>query len=220
MEPIRVLLVDDHALIRDGIAAMLRHEDEIRIIGEATNGEEAIDKVVNLEPDVILMDIMMPKLDGIGALKVIKEKRPDVKVIMLSMEITEEYISDSIKTGASGYLPKDSKKSSLLDAIKKVYEGGTYFSRSVSDIVFDRFFQKSIKGSRPVANGGKKISNRETEVLELIANGFTNSQIADKLFISVRTVDAHRNHIMQKLELKSTAELVKYAIRSGLVDID
>ncbi len=221
MNQIRVLIVDDHALIRDGIVAMLKNESDILIIGEAVDGEEAICKNDELQPDVIIMDIMMPKFNGLEAAKMIKEKHPDAKIIFLSMEVKEDFISEAIKVGSSGYIPKDSNKVVLINAIRSVYKGDKYFHSKVSELIFNQFYEKSVgsdKVKKTYSSG--KISNREVEVLQLIASGYSNSQIAEKLFISVRTVDAHRNHIMQKLELNNTAELVKYAIKNDIIELD
>ncbi len=221
MVEINVLIVDDHALIRDGIVAMLKNEKEIKIIGEAIDGEDAIQKNKELNPDLIIMDIMMPKFNGLEAAKIIKEQQPEAKILFLSMELKEDFISEAIKVGASGYIPKDANKVILINAIKAVYNGEKYFHRQVSDVIFNQFYEKSV-GNEKVKKTytAGKISNREVEVLKLIASGFSNSQIAEQLFISVRTVDAHRNHIMQKLELSSTAELVKYAIKNDIIELD
>lgn len=221
MNKISILIVDDHALVRDGIIAMLKNEDDIHIIGEAIDGEEAISKNNALKPDIIIMDIMMPKFNGLEAAKIIKEQHPDSRIIFLSMEVKEDFISEAIKAGASGYIPKDSNKVILINAIRSVYRGEKYFHSMVSELIFNQFYQQSI-GNEKVKKtySAGKISNREVEVLKLIASGFSNSQIAEKLFISVRTVDAHRNHIMQKLELNNTAELVKYAIKNDIIELD
>lgn len=221
MNKISILIVDDHALVRDGIIAMLKNEDDIHIIGEAVDGEEAVAKNNELNPDIIIMDIMMPKFNGLEAAKMIKAQHPNSKIIFLSMEVKEDFISEAIKAGASGYIPKDSNKVILINAIRSVFKGEKYFHSMVSELIFNQFYEKSIgneKAKKTYSAG--KISNREVEVLKLIASGFSNSQIAEKLFISVRTVDAHRNHIMQKLELNNTAELVKYAIKNDIIALD
>ena len=220
MEKIKVLIVDDHALVRDGINALLNNQSDIQVAGEAANGEEAISKADSVKPEIILMDIMMPDMNGIEAARVIREQHPDIKIIFLSMEVTEQFISEAISVGASGYLPKDSKRNILLEAIRKVKEGGKYFSNTISEIVFEKFYQKSVQGGKPEPVINNKISKRELEVIKLIAAGMGNKDIADKLFISVRTVDAHRNHILQKLNIHSTAELVKYAIKNNIVPLE
>lgn len=219
MEKIKVLIVDDHALIRDGLNAMLASQPDIVVVGEACSGNEAINKVEAFDPDIILMDIMMPGMSGIEASRLIKEDYPQMKVIFLSMEVTESFVTEAVQAGAAGYLPKDSRRNILLEAIRKVGEGGKYFSHTVSELVFEKFYENSLKGKRTIISEGGKISKREVEVLKLIASGFSNKEIAEKLFISGRTVDAHRNHIMQKLDIHSTADLVKYAIKNELITI-
>lgn len=218
MEKIKILIVDDHALVRDGLCAMLSGLPEFSVVGEASSGNEAINKTQTYDPDIILMDIMMPVMNGIEATQLIKEDHPNVKVIFLSMEVTEAFISEAVKVGASGYLLKDSRKNVLLEAIKKVADGGKYFSNSISELVFEKFYENSLKGKKTTLSNNK-ISKREIEVLKLIASGMSNKDIADKLFISGRTVDAHRNHIMQKLDIHSTADLVKYAIKNELITL-
>lgn len=215
---IKILVVDDHSLVREGITSMLGGHDNFEVIGEGSSGEEAIVKVNENPPDVLLMDINMPGLNGIETAKKIFETHPDLKVIILSMEVTQEYISEAIKAGVMGYLAKDSKKDILIEAIKKVHGGEQYFGEKISQVIFKGFYNQS-KGEK-IASNNKDLSKREVEVLRQIASGLSNRQIADKLFISIRTVDAHRNHIMQKLGLKTTAELVKYAIKERIIELE
>jgi DNA-binding NarL/FixJ family response regulator len=218
MSKINILVVDDHSLVREGIIAMLSGVDSFSIIGDAASGEDSIPMVEALNPDVILMDINMPGLNGIETSKVLLAKNAALKIIILSMDVTQEYISEAIKAGVSGYLAKDSKKDVLIQAIRKVNSGEQYFGERVSEVIFKGFYSQS-KGEK-IAKQNKDLSKREVEVLKLIASGMSNRDIADKLFISIRTVDAHRNHIMQKLSLKSTAELVKYAIKEQIIELD
>jgi len=220
MDKIKILIVDDHALVRDGISAMLVTINDFQIVGEAFNGEDAVHKSSTLSPHIIIMDIMMPEMNGLEAAKIIREQEPHIKIIFLSMEVSENFISEAIKVGASGFLPKDSKKSVLVEAIRKVSEGGKYFNQTISEIIFEGFYKKSVTGSKPVPAQNDKISKREMEVIMLIGEGYGNKDIAEKLFISVRTVDAHRNHIMHKLNIHSTAELVKYALKNNLTHLD
>lgn len=218
MSKINILVVDDHSLVREGIIAMLSGVESFSIIGDAASGEESIPMVEALNPDVILMDINMPGLNGIETSKVLLAKNPALRIIILSMDVTQEYISEAIKAGVCGYLAKDSKKDVLIQAIRKVNSGEQYFGERVSEVIFKGFYSQS-KGEK-IAKQNKDLSKREVEVLKLIASGMSNRDIADKLFISIRTVDAHRNHIMQKLSLKSTAELVKYAIKEQIIELD
>jgi len=218
MSEIRVLVVDDHALVREGIITMLSIYEDFNIIGDAESGEEAVIMASKLEPQVVLMDINMPGINGIETAKKILEDLPETKIIILSMEVTQDYISEAIKAGVAGYLAKDTKKDILAEAIRKVMQGEQYFGQKISQVIFKGFYRQS-KGER-IATENKVLSKREVEVLRLIASGMSNREIAEKLFISIRTVDAHRNHIMQKLHLKSTAELVKYAIREKIIELD
>lgn len=212
------MVVDDHAIVREGIVSMLEGQPNFEIIGEASNGEEAIELVTVYKPDVILMDIMMTGINGIETTRRILEKTNLPKIIILSMEVTQDLISQSITAGALGYIPKDSKKTELITAIGKVNAGEKYFSPKISEVVFKGFYNQSInKGEEE--EGTSKITKREVEVLKLIASGLSNREIADTLFISIRTVDAHRNHIIQKLKLKTTAELVRYAIKHNIVEL-
>jgi DNA-binding NarL/FixJ family response regulator len=216
---IKLMLVDDHTLVRNGIMAMLQNLPDMKVISEAGDGTTAIIKVDEEKPDIILMDIMMPNMSGFETAKIIREKYPDVKVVFLSMEVNEQFISEAIAAEASGYIPKDSNRDELLQAIRKVFAGEQYFSSSVSQLVFANFMKKA-SGKMPEKAQAGKISKREIEVIKLIASGVSNKEIADKLFISTRTVDAHRNHILQKLELKSTADLIKYAIKNKLITLE
>jgi len=219
MEKIKIIIVDDHAIIRDGISAMLKYDDDIQVVAEAANGLDAIIQVEHHGPDVVLMDIIMPEMNGIEALKKMKNTAGDTKVILLSMEISEQFISEALEYGVSGYLPKDVRKGTLISAIKKVNDGEEFFDPKVSEAIFKNFYKKKTKGSSTIVKGSGKLSKREEEVLTLICKGHNNQEISDMLFISVRTVDAHRSHIMQKLELKNTVELIKFAIRHGFTDL-
>lgn len=219
MNVINILIVDDHAIVRDGVISMLQSQSDFEIIGEAESGELALELLPKIKPDIILMDIMMPGINGIETTKKIREKYTDPKIIILSMEVTQVLISEAIQAGAQAYIPKDSKKQELIEAIRNVNDGKQYFSPKISEVVFKGFYDQSVSGNSG-AQDGIKITKREVEVLKLIASGMSNREIADSLFISIRTVDAHRNHIMQKLKLKTTAELVKYAIRHKIVELE
>lgn len=217
MNKIKIIVVDDHALVRQGIISMLTSIDEIEIVGEAENGVFALELLEKELPDVLLVDINMPKMDGVTLSEKAIEKYPDLKVIILSMDVTMGYVKKSIQAGVKGYIPKDSSKDTLVEAIKKVYQGDKFFSDKVSEVILKGFYENDIS-DKPKKTG--ELSKREEEVLKLIASGMSNRDIADKLFISIRTVDAHRNHIIQKLKLRSTAELVKYAIKNQIIELD
>jgi len=218
MKAIRILVVDDHMLVRDGITALLSAVPSFQVAALASNGKECLTLIESVKPDLVLMDVMMPELNGIEATEIITANYVNIKVILLSMEISEEFILKGVKAGAKGYLPKDIRKNELIEAILKVHEGGTYFSSKVSGLLYAR-----LASNRPQLQDkptDTPLSSRETEVLEQIATGISNQKIADKLFISVKTVDTHRCNILRKLQVKSTAELVKYAIRKKIVSLE
>lgn len=218
MSKTNILVVDDHSLVREGIITMLSIYDDFEIIGDAESGEKALEKIEEQKPDVILLDINMPGMNGIETAKKVLTDYEGIKIIILSMEVTQDHISEAIKAGVSGYLAKDTKKEVLAEAIRKVMQGEQYFGDKISEVIFKGFYKQS-KGEQ-VAKENKDLSKREVEVLRQIASGLSNREIADKLFISIRTVDAHRNHIMQKLSMKSTAQLVKYAIKEKIIDLE
>ncbi|SHK90227.1 DNA-binding response regulator, NarL/FixJ family, contains REC and HTH domains [Reichenbachiella agariperforans] len=218
MSKINILVVDDHSLVREGIITMLSIYEDFNIIGDAESGEQALEKIAEEKPDVMLLDINMPGMNGIETAKKVLADYGGIRIIILSMEVTQDHISEAIKAGVAGYLAKDTKKEVLAEAIRKVMEGEQYFGDKISEVIFKGFYKQS-KGEQ-VAKENKDLSKREVEVLRQIASGLSNREIADKLFISIRTVDAHRNHIMQKLSMKSTAQLVKYAIKEKIIDLE
>ena len=217
----RVLIVDDHRLLRDGLAALLSQADDIEIVGSVPSGEEAISVFPSLKPDVILMDIMMGGMTGIEATRWIKEQDSNVKVVLISSEIKKELVTAGVQCGIDGYLPKDVDLNILREAIRTVKNGGRYFNEAITNLVFEEFYQK-----KKLTNASGKVmlpndlTKREQEVLALVASGKSNKEVADDLFISVKTVDTHKNHILDKLGLKNTAELVRYAIKNKLISLD
>lgn len=219
MERINVLVADDHLLVREGIVAMLSNVEDIDTVSVVSNGEEVIETITSANIDVVVMDVMMPGLTGIDTAKIINQVDPRIKIILLSMEVNSDLIAHGINSGASGYLPKDSPKSVLVDAIRTVYQGELFFNHQVTKIVFQDFYVQSKTGNKPAGKNKDTVSKRELEVLKLISEGKSNREVADTLFISVRTVDAHRNHIMKKINAKSTADLVKYAIKNELITL-
>src|SRR6266850_3439685 len=219
LEKIKVLLVDDHQLIRDGVQSMLGNTADLEVIGSVSSGEDAINSVRENRPDLILMDIMMGGMTGIEATRWIKEFDPTIKVILLTKEISKDYVSAGIKSGVDGYLPKDVDKDTLLEALRTVHRGGRFFNDAIMKLVFEDFYShEKLKSS------DKKLPNdltkRENEILGLVAAGKTNKELAEALFISVKTVETHKTHIMEKLGLKNTTELVKYAIKNKIISID
>lgn len=227
-QKIRVLLVDDHAIMREGIRMILSQDPDIEVVGEAGDGHEAIELVGQLHPDIALMDINMPKLGGIEATKVIRERNPDVRVLILSMYESEEYILPILKVGASGYVLKRTAAKELVAALKGVMQGQVILHPDVAKAVLGSL-QGGSSGHGAAAHSPdwrrshpdlEHITEREREVLVLVARGLTNQQIAERLYISVKTVQAHRANLMEKLDLHDAVELTKFAIRTGLVSID
>jgi len=218
MEKIRVILAEDHTIVRQGLRLLLKQSDDIKVIGEAKDGREAVKKTGHLKPDIALMDISMPILNGIEATRQIKKKFPDIKVLILTMHTTEEYISQILHAGASGYLVKKSAHHELLSAIKAIQKGNSYLSPLVSKKVVDEYLQKTkddIKQDRY-----EKLTTREREVLQLVAEGQSNKEIAELLYLSVKTVETHKAHLMDKLNLHTTTDLIKYAIQKGIISTE
>jgi len=213
----KVFLVDDHQIVRDGIRSLIEDANDIFIIGEAGNGEEMLSMLDSAQPDIILLDISLPGMNGIELIPIIKEKYPQMRVLILSMYNADDYIFNSVRAGANGYLPKNSSKAELLEAIRKICDGNDYFGEEVHKVIVNSYISMAKDDKSP--DKKQQLSLRELEILKLFAEGYSNKYIADKLFISVRTVESHKNHIMQKFGFKSTVELVKYAIRHKIVEL-
>ncbi len=216
---IRLFLVDDHTIVMDGIKALLSGQEDISITGEARSGAAMMLLMESGLPDIILLDISLPDYSGIELCTMVKEKHPLVKILFLSMYTDEEYVFNAVKAGASGYLTKNISQEELLQAIRTVYNGNDYFSETISNIILKSFIRKSRNNEPDGLNQSAVLSRRETEILRLFAEGYSNTDISEKLFISIRTVESHKNHIMQKLNLKSTVDLIKFAIRHKIIDI-
>lgn len=213
MHKMKILVVDDHALLRDGIRALLDLYDDTEIAGEASDGKEAIEKVKEVHPDVVIMDIGMPVMDGLEATRRIKKRNPQVKILILTQHSNREYVLSAIKAGANGYIPKRAIASELVSAIRNVYQGESFLHPSVARVVIEEYVQQAQKDSFD------NLTEREREILKLVADGYSSRQIADMLYISSRTVSGHRDRIMNKLDIHNRSELIKYAIRKGLADI-
>ena len=213
MKKIKVFLVDDHAIVRDGIKAVIS-SDDILVTGEASSSKEFFSLLKTSVPDIAVLDISLPDVSGIEIAKRLSSEYPMIGIIMLSMHLNEDFIFNSIKAGALAYLPKNASKSELISAIRSVAQGEEYFSESVSNIILKSYIKKAKKEDE------QPLSKREMEILKLFAEGKSNRQIADALFISCRTVESHKNHIMQKLELKSTVELIKFAIKNHIIELN
>jgi len=215
MEKIRVFIVDDHFLVRTGIISLLRDDPEIEIVGEAENGKTAVELCKKITPEVVLMDISMPDMSGIEATKYIKAENPAINVLILTMHESEEYFYNTLKQGASGILNKNVSKEELITAIKSVSIGKRYIGNSISELMIDSLMQKFEEDFLSRQKEEVVLTKREKDTLYLIANGFSNQDIAEKLKISVRTVETHKSNLMQKLNLKSSAALSLYAFEKG-----
>ncbi len=211
MKPIRVMLADDHALLRAGIRALLQ-ADGFEIVGEAGNGHEAIAIAAKSLPDVVLMDVTMPELNGLDAAAAIVAQASSVHVIILSMNSDREYVMQALRAGASGYLLKNASPSELQQAIRSVMRGETYLSSAIAGHVV-----ASVRGDGDKDSKAVELTPRQSQVLQLIAEGFTTKEIARKLHISVNTADTHRTHLMGALGIHDIAGLVRYAIRTGVI---
>jgi two-component system response regulator NreC len=214
----KVLLVDDHTIVRQGIKALLDTQEGIEVVGEAEDGREAIEKAKQMAPNVIVIDITMPNLNGIEATRQIKKINPEMKVLVLSVHDNEEYIHRILQAGASGYLLKESAVSELVSAINAVEKGEIFLSPSISKVVVTDYI-RHVETESGDFDSLNVLTNREREVLQLIAEGHTNKNIAHELKLSVKTVDVHRSHIMDKLNIHDITGLVKYSIRKGLIKV-
>ncbi|MCX6270578.1 MAG: response regulator transcription factor [Bacteroidetes bacterium] len=217
INPVRIILVDDHHIVRDGIKVLLMNIPDIQVVGEASSGEELMQKMRSVPVDILIMDICMPGVSGIILTERLRTEYPQVRVIMLTAMTSEDHIMNSLKAGAFGYLPKDVRREELLEAIFTVSQGQEYLAQSLSA----RVLQKLIRHSRtPFSDREENIlTNRELEIIEGFAEGFSYKEIADRLSISVRTVETHKMHIMEKLGLRSIADMVRYAIKHGIIEV-
>jgi DNA-binding NarL/FixJ family response regulator len=207
----RILLADDHSVVRQGFRLILENQSDMEVVGEASNGREAVTVAEALQPDVVIMDVTMPELNGIEATRRIGELSPRTRVLALSMHKDSVYVREILRAGAKGYLLKDAAGNDLLAAVRAVARGEAYLSPAVSDAVLTDY-------RKHVTNPIDLLTSREREVLQMIAEGKTNKEIANSLQLSVYTVEAHRGRIMEKLNLHSTGELVRFALRNGLID--
>lgn len=207
---IRVLLADDHGMVRRGLAMILATDTTMELAGEARNGNEVLELVEELKPDIVVMDISMPEINGIECTRMLAESSPQTKVIVLSMHRDPVYVREALRVGARGYLLKDDSEESLLSAVRNVSKGNAFLSPAIADVIVTDF-------RKHVSNPLDLLSAREREVLYLIAEGLTNKEVAKKLGLSVYTVESHRSRVMEKLNLQSSVDLVRFAIRHGLI---
>jgi DNA-binding NarL/FixJ family response regulator len=213
--PIRILLADDHEVVRDGVRALLEKQTDMSIVGEAADGHEAAQLAEELRPDVVIMDIGMPNLNGIDATRRILAAHPDVAILILSMHQDESYVLRSLKAGAKGYLLKDSLRGDVLDAIRAVANGRSFLTRKIRRMMQEDYIRELEQ--RGLEDSYDLLTDREREVLQLAAEGKPNKEIAGALSISLTTVETHRAHILQKLGLHSVPELILYAVRKGII---
>lgn len=218
MKRVKILIADDHQLVREGIQSMLSDARHIEIVGQAPSGEEAINIARSTQPDIVLMDIIMPGMNGIEAARWIKEGNDSIRIIILTMEISKDYVSAAIKSGVDGYLPKNIGKETLLEAIRRVHNGERYFDDAIKKLIFEKFYSEE-KVPKPKKGLPNQLTKRELEVLALLASGRSNKHIADALFISVKTVETHKAHILIKLGLNNNAELIRYATKNNIISV-
>ena len=218
MNKMRILIADDHAIVREGLRTLLEAQPDIEVVGEATDGEEAVNKTQEIQPDIVLMDITMPGMNGLEATRQIRQNNPDAKILVLTMHEGDEYFFKFLDVGASGYFIKGGSSTELISALRAVWHGDVFLYPTMAKKLLSDYLQRVKAGSNKESYDG--LTNREREVLKLIAEGYTNQEISERLVLSVTTVQTHRAHIMAKLGLHGPTELVKYALRRGFITLD
>jgi DNA-binding NarL/FixJ family response regulator len=216
MTALRILIVDDHAILRDGLRSLLERQSDMEVIGEAASGEEALQQTAALEPDIVVMDVAMPGMNGLEATQIIKQRHPEVKVLILTQHDNREYILPLLQAGASGYVLKRSGGRDVVQAIRQVYEQGAFLEPSIARQLLSGYVQSE----EPPESNIPHLTDREREVLRLVVSGKSNKEIASLLYISPKTVSVHRSNIMTKLDVRNSIELIRYAQRHNLVDLD
>jgi DNA-binding NarL/FixJ family response regulator len=214
---IKVVLADDHAIVRDGLRALLEAKPGISVVGDASDGKQVLSQVNELQPDIVVMDILMPELNGIEATKRILESSPQVRVIILSMLGTADHVFRAVQAGVRGFLLKESAGREVVDAVEAVYSGDMYFSRPITNTLVNDYMQMR---QETEADTIEKLSLRENEILCLVVEGKTSAEIGRDLHLSPKTVESYRSRIMQKLGVSDLSELIKYAIKHGLISLD
>lgn len=215
MKPIKIIVVDDHKIIRDGIKAMLIGEKNVKLIGDTATGAAFLDKIEDCDPDIAIIDIVLPDISGIELTRQTLDKKPGIQVIILTVNTDEETINSAVKAGAKGFLPKDTSKNEFIETIKMVHKGNEYFGEAITKTVFSSFVK-----NLNAANNAHLLTKREIDIVKLLSDGLSFKEIGAKLFISARTVESHKNKILAKLELKNTIELVKWAIKNKVIEIN
>lgn len=214
---IKVLLVDDHPFVREGVRSCLLRYDQFEVVAEASSGQEAINQTKEFCPDIVVMDIMMPGMNGLEATRCLREFSPQTKVLFLTVHETKEFVREMIQSGARGYIRKNTSPVELVSAIERIYRGETFFMPDVAQAFFDEYV---LSGGKLDGSVPKRLSEREQQVLSLIVDGLANKEIADRFDLSVRTVEKHRQRIMKKLGIHKATELVKFAITRGFVNLN
>lgn len=220
MDKIRIIFADDHVIVRDGLRALLKSDPQFSLLGEGADGQEALELVAKYHPDVAMLDISMPRMNGIEATKVIKKEHPSTRIMILTIHENEQYVYEMLQAGADGYVLKNAEKKEIFDGIRAVAKGEHYFSSEVSKLLIGDLVKKARGNSVQEGESGSELTSRETEVLKFIAEGLTSRQIAEKLFLSVSTVNSHRANLKKKLNIRDTAGLVKYALQAGLTRVE
>jgi two-component system nitrate/nitrite response regulator NarL len=220
MKNIKILIADDHEVVRDGLKNILVNLGNVSVVAEVANGEDAVSAYDTTKPDLVIMDISMPGMNGIEATRIIKENDPNAKILVLTMHDNQEYLNQIIRSGAKGFVLKNTDKEELLDAVKAVAAGENFFSKDISKLIIDNYIRSAKDSDRSDTYKEVPLTKREIEILKFIAEGNSNQEIANKLYISYNTVDTHRKNIMHKLSIKNTAGLVRYAIEKGLIALN
>jgi DNA-binding NarL/FixJ family response regulator len=215
MKKIKLLIADDHAIVRDGLRTLFQRTPEFSIVGEASDGDAAVRIAALKKPDVAILDISMPKLNGIEATRLIKQRDGNVKILILTIHEDEEYVYQIIRAGANGYMLKNAEKKEILSAVRAVMHEEPFFSPGISRLIVEKFIKQAKEESVPSLKQG--LTAREKQVLQMIAEGLTSREVADKLFLSLNTVNTHRANLMQKLDIHETAGLVRYALQHGVI---
>ena len=219
MNNIKIILVDDHKIVRDGLKILLMNLSDIKVIGEVSNANELFILLQKSKPDILLMDISLPKMSGIAITERISQEYPNIKVIMLTANENDEMVFNSFKAGALGYLPKDIEHEELVEAIQTVSKGEEYLAKSLSGIIMQNYFKRAKSGSNRLLKTEKELTKRELEVVKLFSDSLSYKEIADQLNISIRTIESHKKSILEKLELNTIIDIVKYAIKHGIINI-
>ena len=217
MKKIRILIADDHSVVREGLRALLGKVADFDVVAETADGEDAVRLTGEKKPDVAIVDISMPKVNGIEATRRIRAQSPGTKVLIFTIHENEEYVYQMVASGANGYVLKDAGKNDLIAAVRSIHAGGRFFSPGVSSLIIEDFVRRSRANGHAAPGEKSVLTHRESEILQYIASGLTNAEIAGKLFLSVRTVNTHRTNLMQKLDVHNTAGLVRYAMENGIV---